>query len=100
MVSAEVEVAWGLDDICGVKEAVFTTLYDVNGDELDVVEGDGLADADCGGDKDAVKLVVLLGDGSLLADADRTDAGEGVVVWQGDTEDDNDSELVTDAKGD
>jgi hypothetical protein len=39
-----------------------------------------MADADCGGDNDAVKLVVLLGDVSLLADDDKTEAGEGVVV--------------------
>lgn len=100
MVSAEVTVACGLDETGGVKEAVSTTLYDVNGDRLDVTEEDITADEDCFSDTDAVKVVVELGDGSLLADADRTDAGEGVVVWQGDPEDDNDSELVTDANGD
>jgi hypothetical protein len=80
MVSAEVAVACGLDETCGVKEAVSTTLYDVNAEGLDVTEADRMAVADCRGDKDAVKLVVLLGDGSLLADDDKTEAGEGVVV--------------------
>jgi len=99
IVSIGLLVACGLDEICGVKETVSIAVYDVTADRLDITETDWIADSVCFSDTDAVKVVVELGDGSLLADADRTETGEGVFVWQGELEDNTDSELVIDAKG-
>ena len=89
-----------VNEACGVKEAVSTTLCVRAVDGLDVREADGMTVVDCGGDKDALKVVVGLEDNLGLADEDKTDSGEGVAVWQGELENDTDTEVVTDARGD
>jgi hypothetical protein len=84
---------------CGVGEVVPGWLYDRT--------ADGLADPDILAMTVAVsravdemlKLTEGVNDGFGLADADRTEAGEDVPVWQADPDDDSDSELVTDANG-
>lgn len=73
-------VICGVNEACGVKEAVSTAVYVRAVDRLDVREADGMAVIDCGGDKDPLKVVVLLALGSLLADNDKIDAGEAVAV--------------------
>lgn len=66
-------VICGVNEICGVKEAVSTAVYVRAVDGLDVREVDGMADTECGGDKDALKVVVLLDEsvGLDIADTDR-----------------------------
>lgn len=61
---------------------------------------DRIAVVDCSDDTEVVKVVVGLADNLGLADEDNTDAGEGVAVWQGELENDTDTELVTDENDD
>ena len=53
-------VICGVNETCGVKEAVSTILCVRAVDRLDVREADGMAVIDCSGDKDALKVVVLV----------------------------------------
>lgn len=61
---------------------------------------DRIAVADFSEDTEVVKVVVGLEDNLGLADEDNTDAGEGVAVWQGELDNDTDTDVVTDASGD
>ena len=61
---------------------------------------DRIAVADFSEDTEVVKVVVELEDNLGLADEDNTDAGEGVAVWQGELENDTDTEVVTDENDD
>ena len=85
---------------CGVGEVVPAWLYDTAADGLDDPDIVVMTVAVSTVVTEMLKLTEGVNDGLGLADADRTEAGEGVVVWQADSEDDCDSEFVTDAKGD
>ena len=65
-------VICGVNETCGVKEAVSTELYVRAVDGLDVRERDGIAVVDCGRDIEALKVVVLLED-TVGLDVEETD---------------------------
>jgi hypothetical protein len=53
-------VICGVNETCGVKEAVSTAVYVRAVDGLDVREADGMAVIDCGGDIEELKVAVLV----------------------------------------